>query len=345
MQTVLVTGGAGYIGSHVCKSLKLAGFLPVCLDHLKHGKREAVRYGPLIEADISHAEAVKAAISQYQITAVLHFAGLIQVGESVAKPDLYFEENVSKTLAFFQALKGTSVKSLVFSSTAAVYGLPQQIPISESHPTAPINPYGETKLAIEKALKWYGASFGWSHAALRYFNAAGADLEGEIGECHEPETHLIPLAIEARLGLRPPLNIFGNDYDTADGTALRDYIHVVDLAEAHLLMLRQLIEGGSSATLNLGTGQGYSVKQVVDAVSEHTGAKTPALWAPRRAGDPAVLVADASAAKAQLAWQPQYSDLKTIVTSAYAWHQRKLNADGLVSLANQQNHANLRNVS
>jgi UDP-glucose-4-epimerase GalE len=320
-QSVLVTGGAGYVGSHACKTLARAGYRPVVLDNLSRGHREAVRWGPLIEADIADQSRVAATLREYQVAAVMHFAAYAYVGESVIDPAVYYRNNVGGTLALLEAMRGARIDTIVFSSTCATYGTPQDIPIRETAPQLPVNPYGETKLAIERALRWYGAAYGLRWASLRYFNAAGADPDNEIGEMHEPETHLVPLVLQAALGRRSHVDIYGTDYATADGTAVRDYIHVQDLAEAHLRALEHLDVGGDSVALNLGTGHGHSVREVVRVAETVSKRKVPCRDTGRRPGDPPALVADASLAAEVLGWRPGVSDLETIVGTALAWHK------------------------
>ncbi len=319
---VLVTGGAGYIGSHTAKALARAGHEPVVFDNLAHGHREAVRWGPLIEGDLSDRRTLAEAFRHHKITAVMHFAALIAVGESVADPRAYYWNNVVGTLHLLDAMLDAGVKQIVFSSSAAVYGNPRENSIPENHPQRPINPYGETKRAMEAALKGYGDAYDIQWVALRYFNAAGADLEGDLGERHHPETHIIPLVIEAAMGAGPPIEVFGTDYPTPDGTAIRDYIHVADLAEAHVRALEYLGTGGKSVALNLGTGRGHSVREVITAVENISGKTVPARNAPRRPGDPPVLVADPALAGRTLDWKPRHSDLETIIQSAWKWHAR-----------------------
>jgi UDP-arabinose 4-epimerase len=321
-EAVLVTGGAGYIGSHACKALARAGYRPVVFDNLARGHRAAVRWGPLVEGDIADQARVEAALREHRAAAVMHFAGLAYVGESVADPALYYHNNLAGSLSLLAAMRAAGVAVIVFSSTCAVYGIPQRVPIPETAPQLPVNPYGETKLAIERALAWYGAAYGLRTAALRYFNAAGADPEGEIGECHDPETHLIPLVIAAALGRRPALEVYGTDYPTPDGTAIRDYIHVQDLAQAHVRALAHLLGGGDSLALNLGTGRGYSVREVVARAAALSGRPVPTRPAPRRPGDPPALVADPACAAERLGWRAQISDLDTILRTALAWHIR-----------------------
>ncbi|HEV2234719.1 MAG TPA: UDP-glucose 4-epimerase GalE [Terriglobia bacterium] len=318
---ILVTGGAGYIGSHTAKALARAGYEPVVLDNFGTGYRSAVRWGPLVEGDLKDAGLISKVIKEYEVKAVIHFAASLLVGESMAQPQKYFWNNVVNTLKLLDAMLATSVKHIVFSSSAAVYGTPDKVPIPEDHPLRPINPYGETKLIMERALHWYSTAYGLRSAALRYFNAAGADPQGEIGEGHDPETHLIPLVIQATLGLIPFVEVYGTHYPTPDGTAIRDYIHVTDLAEAHVLALRYLMEGGTPVALNLGAGRGFSVREVIAAIERCSGGrKTPTRDAPRREGDPPSLVADPVRAAKLLGWRPQYSDLDTIVQTAWKWH-------------------------
>jgi len=324
-QSILVTGGAGYIGSHACKALACAGYQPVVYDNLSRGHREAVRWGPLIEADIADRARLRAAIVDHRIVAVMHFAAYAYVGESVADPALYYRNNLAGTLSLLEAMRETDVREFVFSSTCATYGIPDTVPIRETAAQHPVNPYGETKLAIERALHWYGRAYAMRSVSLRYFNAAGADSEGELGECHEPETHLVPLVREAALGRRPAIEIFGTDYPTPDGTAVRDYIHVDDLAAAHLQALERLRAGGESVALNLGTGKGHSVREVIAAAEAVGGRKVPAREGPRRPGDPPALVADPSLAAEVLGWRAQRSDLETIIGTALAWHIRQSN--------------------
>jgi UDP-glucose-4-epimerase GalE len=322
-QSVLVTGGAGYIGSHACKALARAGYRPVAYDNLTRGHRQAVRWGPFVEGDVSDRTQVAATLRNYQISAVMHFAAFAYVGESVADPALYYRNNVGGTLSLLEAMRDSSVNLIVFSSTCATYGIPGANPITETMPQLPVNPYGETKLAIERALRWFGEAYGLRYAALRYFNAAGADPDGEIGEEHEPETHLIPLVLRAALGLGPPIRIFGTDYPTPDGTAIRDYIHVQDLAGAHVRALAHLAAGGASGAINLGTGYGHSVREVIAAVARAAARPVPQQEAARRPGDPPVLVADPSLAAELLGWRAQLSDLDTIIGTALARETRR----------------------
>ncbi len=317
---VLVTGGAGYIGSHACKALSRAGYRVVVFDSLVAGHREAVRYGDLVEGDITDVAAVRSALRKYELSAVMHFAAFLDVAASVSDPAGYYRNNVGGALSVLEAMAAESAKLFVFSSTCATYGEPLEAPIVETHPQRPINSYGQTKLAVEQALPHFERAYGIRWTALRYFNAAGADPDGEIGEDHSPEIHVIPRAIESAV-TGAPFSIFGDDYPTPDGTCLRDYIHVSDLAAAHLSALDALARGAASDVYNLGTGHPHSVKDVVSAVEKVTGRTVPWRLAPRRAGDPAVLYAAAAKAQAQLHWTPQLADLESIVRTAWQWHQ------------------------
>jgi UDP-glucose-4-epimerase GalE len=319
---VLVTGGAGYIGSHTAKALAAAGHEPVVFDNLTFGHRWAVRWGPLVEGDLCDKALVTRILQQYEIDAVVHFAASASVGESVQNPRKYFRNNVVNTLNLLDAMMDAGVKTIVFSSTCASYGDPVDLPITEAHPQNPVNPYGESKLFVEQMLKWHGLSYGLKWIALRYFNAAGADPDGEIGENHVPETHLIPLAIEAAMGKRPYLEIYGTEYPTSDGSAVRDYVHVADLADAHVRALAYLADGGDSLALNLGTGNGYSVREVISTVERVSGSSVPVRLAVPRPGDPAVLVADASEAQRVLGWEPAYEGIEGIIQTAWHWHVR-----------------------
>jgi UDP-arabinose 4-epimerase len=320
--SVLVTGGAGYIGSHTAKALARAGYSPVVLDDLSAGHRAAVKWGPLVEGNLADGDLLRSIMREYKVGAVIHFAASLLVSESMTNPQKYFWNNVVNTLKLLDAMLETGVKHIVFSSSAAVYGTPEKVPIPEDHPKDPINAYGESKLSMERAIKWYGLAYGIRWMALRYFNAAGADSEGELGEDHDPETHLIPVVINAALGRRPHVEVYGTDYPTSDGTPIRDYIHVTDLADAHVRALERLTEGGESEALNLGTGVGTTVRQVIGAVSR-LGNRVPFRDAPRRAGDPPALVADPSRAFKRLDWRPKHSDLDPIVMSAWKWHSAR----------------------
>jgi UDP-glucose-4-epimerase GalE len=317
---VLVTGGAGYIGSHACKALRRAGYRVVVLDNFSAGHRQAVRYGEVVEGDTGDVDLVRRALREYRLSAVMHFAALLDVGESVRQPLRYYRNNVTGTLSVLEAMAAESVGAFVFSSTCATYGEPMETPIPESHPQRPINPYGQTKLAVEQALPHIERTVGLRWTALRYFNAAGADPDGELGEDHAPEIHLIPRAIAAAAG-GPPLEVFGDDYPTPDGTCLRDYIHVSDLAEAHVRALERLVSKGASNAYNLGTGQPHSVKEVIETVQRVVGQTVPWNLAARRAGDPAVLYAAPDKARTALGWIPRLPELETIVRTAWAWHR------------------------
>jgi len=321
---VLVTGGAGYIGSHAAKALAARGFVPVTYDNLAYGHRWAVQWGPFVEGDIHDRAKLLDTIRRYKITTVMHFAAFTYVGESMAHPERFFNNNVIGSLVLFDAALEAGVRHVVFSSSCATYGTPDRIPISEDAPQSPDSPYGESKLIIERALRWYGTAHPISWTALRYFNAAGADPEGQLGEMHAPETHLIPLVLDAASGGRI-VEVYGGDYPTRDGTCVRDYIHVTDLADAHVRALDYLINGGASMALNLGTGEGHTVSEVIRAVQAVTGRDVPYRMAGRRTGDPAVLVADARLAGKVLGWRPQLSSLKSIVSSAWNWHSQHAN--------------------
>jgi len=318
-ETVLVTGGAGYVGSHACKALAAAGYLPVVYDSLERGHRWAVKWGPLETGDILDADALKRAMARHKPAAVMHFAAYAFVGESVTAPGLYYRNNVMGTLTLLEAMRDAGIGTFVFSSTCATYGMPLTPLLGEDHPQAPINPYGASKLMVERMLADYRTAYGLRYAALRYFNAAGADPDGEIGEVHDPETHLIPLALRAARGNGDPLTIFGNDYETDDGTCIRDYVHVCDLADAHIRALRRLLDGDGMLALNLGTGTGVSVLRLVEAVESVTGRAVPHSFGPRRPGDPPVLVAANAKATATLGWAPRLSDIETIIRTADAW--------------------------
>jgi UDP-arabinose 4-epimerase len=319
---VLVTGGAGYVGSHTCKALDAAGYLPVTLDDLSRGSERAVRWGPLEVVVLGDDAGIATVLDTYRPVGVIHFAALAYVGESVEDPERYYRNNVAGTLSLLHAMRTEGVDRLIFSSTCATYGTPRSLPIGEDEPQEPVNPYGRSKLMVERVLGDYDAAYGLRHVALRYFNAAGADPDGDIGEVHDPETHLVPLVIQAALGQRDQVAVYGTDYPTPDGTAVRDYVHVTDLAAAHVQALAYLMEGGASTRLNLGTGRGHSVREVIRTVERVTGNGVVAHAAPRRPGDPPVLVADARRAGDVLGWHATMSDLDTIVGTAAAWHAR-----------------------
>jgi UDP-glucose 4-epimerase/UDP-arabinose 4-epimerase len=320
---ILVAGGAGYIGSQTCKALSHAGFLPVVLDNLATGYAPSVKWGPFHQGDLRDRALVADVVARYGVKGAMHFAAYSLVGESVSNPLKYYDNNVGAAVAFTEALIGAGVEAFVFSSTAAAYGIPSVSPIPETHATNPINPYGASKLAFENALRWFGEAYPFRWSALRYFNAAGADPDGETGESHEPETHLIPNLIKAVLGTGPELTVFGEDYPTPDGTPIRDYIHVVDLASAHVLAIRALLAGEGSAIMNVGTGEGVSVKQVIEAAERVMGAPVPRRVGPRRVGDPPSLVADSSLLKQRLGWRPVCSDLDSIIRDAARWQRER----------------------
>lgn len=320
---VLVTGGAGYIGSHAVRALKQAGDEVVVLDNLIYGHKELAQGEPLIVGDLRDEALLRRVFSEHRFDAVMHFAAYAYVGESVQNPAKYYRNNVASTLNLLDAMREANVHLFIFSSTCATYGEPKEIPIPETHPQNPINPYGASKLMVERILQDYDRAYGLNYVSLRYFNAAGADEAGDIGEDHNPETHLIPLTLDAALGRRPHITIYGADYDTPDGTCVRDYIHVSDLAQAHLLGLRYLANGGKSDVFNLGNGNGFSVREVIETAEKVTGKAIRVVEGERRAGDPARLVGCAEKAKAILGWEPKFTRLETIVATAWKWHQRR----------------------
>ena len=321
MKNILVVGGAGYIGSHMCKYLSRHGYQPVVLDNLSRGNRQAVKWGPFIQGDLSDTRLLKQIFSKYSIKAVMHFAAFAYVGESVEKPSEYYLNNTAETLNLLQTMIEENVLTFIFSSTCAIYGEPFDIPMTESHRQVPINPYGKSKQMVEQVLDDYQKAYGLRYISLRYFNAAGADPDGEIGEDHRPESHLIPLILQVALGLRKEINIFGDDYNTKDGTCVRDYIHVEDLAQAHLQALRMLFNGHSGEVFNLGNGAGYSVKEIIEVVRQVTGKPIPVKIVGRRPGDPAVLIASNHKAVEELGWNPQFPDLRSIIETAWRWHK------------------------
>ena len=322
-RNVLVTGGAGYVGSHACKALAAAGYQPIVFDNLVYGHEQAVRWGPLEQGDISDRFRLDAVIERYRPEAVMHFAAYAYVGESVIDPGKYYRNNTAGTLTLLEAMRDHGIRRFVFSSTCATYGIPDEVPIPESTVQRPINPYGTSKLMVEMMLRDFDAAHELRSMALRYFNAAGADPDGETGERHEPETHLIPLALDAVTGNGRPLTVYGEDYPTVDGTCIRDYIHVSDLAEAHVLALEALIaQPERSLTMNCGYGRGFSVLEVLDAVDRVTNMRIAREIAPRRVGDPGALVSDPSRINATLPWKPRYADLPTIIEHALAWERR-----------------------
>lgn len=320
---ILVVGGAGYIGSHMVKLLLRAGHEVVTLDNLSAGFRDAVVGGEFVQCDLADRAGLDEVFGRHAFDGVMHFASFIQVGESVARPDIYYRNNFCNTLNLLDAMTAHGVKRFIFSSTAAVFGEPDYVPIDEAHPARPINPYGISKWMVEQALAGYDRAFGLKSVCLRYFNAAGADPEGELGERHDPETHLIPLVLQAASGRRPDIAVFGRDYDTPDGTCVRDYVHVVDLCQAHLLALDALAAGGESDAFNLGNGNGFSVREVIEAARRVTGREIAVQDRPRRPGDPARLVANSARARQALGWKPEFAELDVIVGHAWAW-ERKL---------------------
>jgi UDP-glucose-4-epimerase GalE len=323
MKHVLVTGGAGYVGSHCAKALASAGYRVTTVDSLIHGHADFVKWGPFVAGDIRDGDFLRRIFLENSFEAVVHFAALAYVGESVVSPELYYDANVGGTLSLLNAMREANVRRLVFSSTCAVYGIPSSLPITEDSPLSPINPYVFTKLVCEKMMEDFDKAHGLKSARLRYFNAAGADPDGDIGEDHSPETHLIPSTIFAGLGIGPALKIFGSDYPTQDGTAVRDYVHVCDLASAHVKALDYLMQGGDSLAVNLGTGRGVSVREIVEGVEAIMNRKVPFELSPARAGDPPILVADPTLASTKLNWLAERSDLGEILRDAIGWHRKR----------------------
>jgi UDP-arabinose 4-epimerase len=321
-KSILVTGGAGYIGAHACKALAIAGYSPVTYDNLVYGHRQAVKWGPLEEGDVGDHSRLDQVIRKYDPVAVMHFAAYAYVGESVTDPAKYYRNNVAGSLSLLQSMKRCGIDKFIFSSTCATYGMPEQIPIAEDHPQNPINPYGRGKLMIEWILRDFARAYGLRYISLRYFNAAGADPDAEIGEDHDPETHLIPLVLDVALGKRTHLDIYGTDYDTADGTCIRDYIHVADLADAHLLALKYLLHGGQSDVFNLGNDNGFSVREVIATALRITDCDIPCVEADRRAGDPPSLIGSSTKMRKKLGWQPVYHELETIIETAWRWQKK-----------------------
>ncbi|MDQ3657854.1 MAG: UDP-glucose 4-epimerase GalE [Chloroflexota bacterium] len=324
---ILVVGGAGYIGSHTTKALAAQGMTPIVLDNLSTGHAGMVRWGPLVRGDAGDRPVLRRILLDYEIDGIIHFAASAYVGESMDHPRRYFQNNVVNSLTLLEEALDVGIKRIVFSSSCATYGVPSTLPIAENHPQCPVNPYGESKLFIERALRAFETAYGLDWVALRYFNAAGADPGNEIGERHDPETHLIPLAIATALGDRTALDVYGSDYATIDGTPVRDFVHVSDLAVAHVRALQYLLNGGPSIALNLGTGRGHTVREVVSAVEEIGGRPVPLRMMARRPGDPPALVADATLARHTLGWKPVYPDLKRIIGTAWAWHTRDANRE------------------
>jgi UDP-glucose 4-epimerase len=321
MEYDLIVGGAGYVGSHVNKYLAERGFRTVVFDNLDRGHREFVKWGEFEKGDLADREALRACFRKYSIRSVMHFSAFTYVGESVEDPERYYRNNVANALNLLSVMREFGTARFIFSSSCAVYGVPETIPMEEDHPKRPVNPYGRTKWMIEMILEDYARAYGLKYAILRYFNAAGADPDGEIGEWHDPETHLIPLVLDGALGIRRDVRIFGTDYETPDGTCIRDYIHVFDLADAHVLALKKLLDGGKSDSFNLGNGLGFSVREVIETARRVTGRNIPAIEGPRREGDPPVLIGSSEKAKRVLGWKPRYAGLEAILETAWKWHR------------------------
>jgi UDP-arabinose 4-epimerase len=324
-KTILVTGGAGYIGSHTCKALALSGYTPITYDNLVFGNRWAVRWGALEVGDLNDYTRLNDVISYYRPDAIMHFASYAYVGESVLHPSKYYRNNVVGTLTLLDVMRENAINKIIFSSTCATYGVPDSVPIVEEHPQRPINPYGASKLMIERILKDFESAYGMQSVILRYFNAAGADPDGEIGEAHDPETHLIPLILDVAAGNSPAITVYGDDYNTPDGTCIRDYIHVSDLAQAHLLALQSLNNTGVSAAYNLGNAKGFSVNEVIAAAERVTERTIARKIGKRRDGDPSNLVGDASLAQKNLEWSPRFTDIEHIISSAWRWKNLIMN--------------------
>ena len=320
---ILVVGGAGYIGSHMVLDLVRDGYPVVVLDNLSRGHRELVPGGEFVQGDLGNPADLERIFRDHDIRAVMHFAAHSLVGESVEQPLVYYRNNVANSITLLEAMQQAGIRHFIFSSTAAVYGEPVETPITEDHPCLPTNPYGATKLAVERLLQDVGAAGGMSFSILRYFNAAGADASGKIGERHQPETHLIPLVLQVATGRRQSIRIYGEDYPTPDGTCLRDYIHVSDLTRAHMLALEALLDGAGNSTYNLGNSTGYSVRQIIETARDITGHPIPAVIGDRRAGDPAILIADSGRIRETLGWRPRYENIGDIIRSAWAWHQQE----------------------
>ncbi|MFA6007082.1 MAG: UDP-glucose 4-epimerase GalE [Candidatus Shapirobacteria bacterium] len=320
---ILIVGGAGYIGSEINKELNVNGYKTVILDSLVSGHKESVKWGEFVQGDLVNLEDIRGVFKKYPIEAVFNFAAFIEVGESVKDPQKYYFNNLINTLNLLKVMREFNVNKIIFSSTAATFGEPKYTPIDEKHPQWPINPYGWTKFMIERVFSDYDTAYGLRYVALRYFNACGANDEADIGENHNPESHLIPLVLDAAIGKRENIKIFGTDYPTPDGTCVRDYVHVVDLASAHLLALKHLLDGGESKQYNLGNGKGFSVREVIEAVKKVTGKEFTVIEDVRRPGDPPVLVATSEKIKKELGWDPKYTDIEAIVATAWKWHQKK----------------------
>lgn len=320
-ETILITGGAGYVGSHTCKALAGVGYLPISLDNLVYGHTWAVQWGPFFKGDITDPQVLDQIFSNHQPKAVIHFAAYAYVGESVEHPAKYYQNNVAGSITLLEAMRRHGCRTIIFSSSCSTYGMPLQVPIPENHPQLPINPYGRSKLMMEQIIQDYGNAYDIRYAILRYFNAAGADPEGQIGEDHDPETHLIPILLQTILKQRSHTDVYGTDYDTPDGTAVRDYIHVTDLARAHVLALKYLAQPSQSLCVNLGTGKGHSVMEVIQAVQQVTGKSVAHRHVGRRPGDPPSLVAKADLAYSLLGWKPNFSDIQTTIETAWNWQQ------------------------
>ncbi|MFX0135179.1 MAG: UDP-glucose 4-epimerase GalE, partial [Candidatus Hodarchaeota archaeon] len=321
METILVSGGAGYIGSHVCKMIAREGYIPIVFDNLINGHRWAVKWGPLEEGDITDRKRLNAVVKEYNPKTIMHFAAEAYVGESIKNPGKYYLNNVAGTLSLLETMRDHSVKNIIFSSSCATYGIPEQIPIPEEHPQHPINPYGFSKFMCEQMIKDFSVAHGVQFVILRYFNAAGADPEAEIGEFHDPETHLIPLLLDVAMGKQKYINIFGTDYETHDGTCIRDYIHVSDIANAHLLALEYLGNGGKNDIFNLGNGNGFSVREVIETVKNVTGKNIKCLEKSRRQGEPPILIGSSKKANKVLGWEPKFDKLEDIINTAFEWHK------------------------
>jgi len=324
MKNILVVGGAGYIGSHACKELFRQGYNPIVFDNLVYGHKNFIKWGEFLLGDLNNIDQIRLVFDKYKFDAVMHFAAFAYVGESVKDPQKYYQNNVVATLNLLNVMKEYNVNKFIFSSTCATYGNPEYLPIDEKHPQNPINPYGMSKLMVENILKDYSIAYDFRFVSLRYFNASGCDVDGEIGEFHDPETHLIPLILDAALGKRESIKVFGTDYDTKDGSAVRDYIHVVDLANAHILALTYLLEDGGSEIFNLGNGIGFSVNEVIECVKNVTGSSFKVEYVGRRSGDPAVLIGSSEKISSMLGWSPSYFKLDDIISTAWEWH-RKIN--------------------
>jgi len=320
-ENVLITGGAGYVGSHTCKAVAALGYLPICLDNLIYGHMSAVQWGPFVRGDISDPSILDHIFFSYRPIAVIHFAAFAYVGESVEHPARYYRNNVAGSITLLEAMRRHGCRNIILSSSCATYGIPSQVPIPEDHPQNPINPYGRSKLMMEQIIRDYGSAYGIRYAVLRYFNAAGADPQGHIGEDHDPETHLIPILLQTALGRRHHMEVYGTDYETPDGTAIRDYVHVTDLAGAHVLALKYLTQSGQDLYINLGTGRGNSVMEVIRAVRQVTGKPVAYRNAGRRSGDPPALVAKTGLAHTLLGWKPAFTDIQETISTAWNWHQ------------------------